>query len=140
VAAPGQTLEALVRDELRGPITELVRRVVLHLAREEIARLNGVPAPVPEANGQGEASAPTWKRCLACGEEKPSSAFERGRNQCRQCRGRQDAERKRRRRALARGSAAPAGEDADDEGLAAPAPASPSTSWPHAAAAGPSGS
>jgi hypothetical protein len=36
VAAPGQTLEALVKDELRGPVTELVRRVVVELVREQL--------------------------------------------------------------------------------------------------------
>jgi len=36
VAAPEQTLEALVRDELRGPVSELVRQVVVELVREEL--------------------------------------------------------------------------------------------------------
>jgi hypothetical protein len=37
VAAPaGQPLEALVKDELRGPVTELVRRVVVELVREQL--------------------------------------------------------------------------------------------------------
>jgi hypothetical protein len=36
VAAPEQTLEALVRDELRGPVSELVRRVVVELVHEQL--------------------------------------------------------------------------------------------------------
>jgi hypothetical protein len=31
VAAPEQTLEALVRDDLRGPVSEVVRQVVVEL-------------------------------------------------------------------------------------------------------------
>jgi hypothetical protein len=38
MAAPaGQPLEALVRDELRGPVTELVRQVVVELVREQLS-------------------------------------------------------------------------------------------------------
>jgi hypothetical protein len=33
VVAPEQTLEVLVRDELRGPVVELVRRLVPELAQ-----------------------------------------------------------------------------------------------------------
>jgi hypothetical protein len=37
VAAPaGQPLEVLVRDELRGPVSEFVRRVVVEVVREEL--------------------------------------------------------------------------------------------------------
>jgi hypothetical protein len=36
VAAPPQTLEALVREELRGPVSELVERVVRELVREQL--------------------------------------------------------------------------------------------------------
>ena len=36
VAAPEQTLEALVRDELRGPVFELVRRLVPALVAEAL--------------------------------------------------------------------------------------------------------
>lgn len=66
MAAPAEApLEALVKDELRGPITELVRRVVVELVHEQ---LNGdLPAAAetavggPEnaedsANGSGSAS------------------------------------------------------------------------------------
>jgi hypothetical protein len=34
VAAPGQTLEALVKDEQRGPVSELVRRLIPELQNE----------------------------------------------------------------------------------------------------------
>jgi hypothetical protein len=43
VAAPAPTLEALVRDELRGPVSDLVRQVVVELVREQ---LNGHAPPV----------------------------------------------------------------------------------------------
>jgi hypothetical protein len=47
VAAPaGQPLEALVWDELRGPVSELVRKVVVELVREQ---LNG---PVRDQKSQ----------------------------------------------------------------------------------------
>jgi hypothetical protein len=37
VAAPaGQPLEALVRDELRGPVSELVRQIVVELVHEQL--------------------------------------------------------------------------------------------------------
>jgi hypothetical protein len=36
VAAPPETLKALVRDELRGPVSELVRQVVVELVREQL--------------------------------------------------------------------------------------------------------
>jgi hypothetical protein len=39
VAAPEQTLEALVRDELRGPVSELVRRLVPELVAEQLKGL-----------------------------------------------------------------------------------------------------
>jgi hypothetical protein len=85
-ASAGQPLEALVRDELRGPVSELVRRVVVELVREE---LNGY-APAP-ARDQGrtkrERRSPVSTRvCTLCGETKPSSAFNAGRRQCRKCR------------------------------------------------------
>ena len=34
----GQSLEALVRDELRGPVAELVERVVRELVHEQLNR------------------------------------------------------------------------------------------------------
>jgi hypothetical protein len=36
VAAPPETLEARVRNELRGPVSELVRHVILELVREQL--------------------------------------------------------------------------------------------------------
>jgi hypothetical protein len=79
VAAPPQTLEALVRDELRGPVSELVRRVVVELVREQ---LNGA-VPVTEVPQSTNGAA---KVCTLCGQTKPSSAFNVGRRQCRKCR------------------------------------------------------
>jgi hypothetical protein len=86
VAAPAEApLAQLVRDELRGPVSELVRKVVVELVHEQ---LNGYgPAPVetevtPSANG----AAPSTKVCTLCGETKPSSAFNAGRRQCRNAR------------------------------------------------------
>jgi hypothetical protein len=45
VAAPPETLGTLVRDELRGPVSDLVERVVRELVRE---RSNGY-APAVES-------------------------------------------------------------------------------------------
>jgi hypothetical protein len=86
VAAPPQTLEALVRDELRGPVQEIVRRLVPELVAEA---LNGAtPAPIETKTANGATETPPTKVCRICGETKPASAFEAGRHQCRACRGR----------------------------------------------------
>ena len=104
--APGSA-EA-IREELRPAVAEIVRRIVLDLAREELGRLaaslNGRPPPPleiavavhepqepPRALAEGSATLPaatatTRRRCSACGVEKPARAFERGRGQCRACR------------------------------------------------------
>jgi hypothetical protein len=86
VAAPaGQPLEALVRDELRGPVSELVRRVVVELVREQLT--GDAPAPAKtKAAASANGAAPSMKVCTLCGETKPSSAFNAGRRQCRKCR------------------------------------------------------
>jgi hypothetical protein len=87
VAAPPQTLEPLVRDELRGPVQAIVRQVVVELVREH---LNGAAeatqlqskatnGPVP-ASDQTPASTGR-KTYRICGETKPASAFEAGRHQ-----------------------------------------------------------
>ena len=100
VAAASDSLEQIIRDELRVPVSELVRRVVVELVREQ---LNGdrlakaqsaVSAPEnaqTETNGPGETSdspqtSTGLKTCRVCGEQKAARAFERGRRQCRQCR------------------------------------------------------
>src|SRR5438046_2156455 len=92
VAPAEQTLEALVRDELRGPVAELVRRLVHELVAEQLI---GGPSlsSTPRASGGAEettASSQTTaaKVCGICGETKPLDAFERGRRQCKQCRNR----------------------------------------------------
>jgi hypothetical protein len=51
VAAPPQTLEALVRDEWRGPVQEIVRRLVPELVAEA---LNGAaPEAAPDDDEEG---------------------------------------------------------------------------------------
>jgi hypothetical protein len=49
VAAPEQTLEALVRDDLRGPVSELVRQVGVELVPYH-------PAPTSIDNAWGRRS------------------------------------------------------------------------------------
>ena len=44
MAAPEASLEALVRDELRGPVQELVQRVVVALVHEQLT--GAAPAAV----------------------------------------------------------------------------------------------
>jgi hypothetical protein len=84
VAAPGQTLEALVRDELRGPVQEIIRRLIPELVGEQ---LNGsAPAPLETESASSTNGAPSTKVCTLCGETKPSAAFNAGRRQCRKCR------------------------------------------------------
>jgi hypothetical protein len=54
VEAPAVTLETLVRDELRGPVGELVRKVVVELVHEQLngsgpaARINGKAPEKPQ--------------------------------------------------------------------------------------------
>ena len=80
MAAPAEApLEALVKDELRGPVSELVRRVVVELVREQ---LNG--------------AAGNERRCNRCGETKPAGDYGRGRGTCRSCRRAQQREHDRR--------------------------------------------
>jgi hypothetical protein len=99
VAAPAEaSLEALVRNELRGPVSELVRRLVVELVREQ---LNGqVPAPVETKAANG--ATPATKTCRTCGREKPASEFAANRRVCKPCRREQnhawEAERVERRR------------------------------------------
>jgi hypothetical protein len=105
VAAPEQTLEALVRDELRGPVSELVRQIVVELVREQ---LNG-SGPGPSAQTAVETAqeprlrpgpipkpAPAERRCNRCGETKPAGEYARGRGTCRSCRRAQQREHDRR--------------------------------------------
>jgi hypothetical protein len=81
VAAPPQTLEALVRDELRAPIQEIVRRLVPELVAE--ALLNGA---APQAADTTETQAPSTKVCRTCGREKPADQFAPNRRVCKVCR------------------------------------------------------
>jgi hypothetical protein len=111
VAAPaGQPLEALVKDELRGPVQELVRQVVVELVREQ---LNGAaPTLGPSADtavsgpenaqqarrrpGPTPKPAPAERRCNRCGEKKPAGEYAPGRGTCRSCRRAQQREHDRR--------------------------------------------
>ena len=111
MAAPGQTLEALVWDELRGPVSELVRQVVVELVREQ---LNGNGAASLESSADPAVSgpendqeqrrrpgpipkpAPAERRCNRCGETKPAGEYARGRGTCRSCRRAQQREHDRR--------------------------------------------
>jgi hypothetical protein len=109
VAAPAEApLEQLVRDELRGPVSELVQRVVVELVREQ---LNGA-APGPPAQtavsgtenaqeprlrpGPKPKLAPAERRCNRCGETKPAGEYAPGRGTCRSCRRAQQREHDRR--------------------------------------------
>jgi hypothetical protein len=64
VAAPEQTLEALVRDELRGPVQELVRRLAVELVHEQ---LNGAAPVVTEALQSTNGATPSTKVCRTPG-------------------------------------------------------------------------
>jgi hypothetical protein len=59
VAAPaGQPLEALVRDELRGPVSELVRQVVVELVREQLNGSGPGPSAQTAVSGPENAEEP----------------------------------------------------------------------------------
>jgi hypothetical protein len=82
VAPSPQTLETLVRDELRGPVSELVRQVVVELVREQ---LNGA-APLETKSADRTNGAPSTKVCRSCGSEKPADQFAPNRRVCKACR------------------------------------------------------
>ena len=64
VAAPEQTLKALVKDELRGPVSELVRQVVVELVHEQLnghatdPEMAALGAQLPSRATNGAAKAP----------------------------------------------------------------------------------
>jgi hypothetical protein len=45
VAAASDSLEQIIRNELRGPVTELVRRVVVELVGEQLNGWTGTRNP-----------------------------------------------------------------------------------------------
>jgi hypothetical protein len=110
VAAPEQTLEALVRDELRGPVSELVRQVVVELVREQLNGHASSLGPPVETTVSGPENAqeprlrpgpkpkpaPAERRCNRCGETKAAGEYGRGRGTCRSCRRAQQREHDRR--------------------------------------------
>jgi hypothetical protein len=113
VAAPEQTLEALVKDELRAPVSELIRRAVIELVREQ---LNG-NAPTPFETTAASDATPAAKVCRACEREKPAGQFGKGRRVCKACRreqGRAWEERRVTRRREQR-TAAPGAAESEDE-------------------------
>jgi hypothetical protein len=87
VLVAGQDLAELVRDELREPVAQLVRDVVVALVREELSN-GAAPALVKaeiESSTNGATSTAT-KVCKTCSRELPEAAFEPHRRECRQCR------------------------------------------------------
>jgi hypothetical protein len=117
-APPPETLEALVRDELRAPVARLVRKLIPELVAEELNDAASAevgppteglsePRPTPQERRAEEGKAPAYpqaaetptKVCSLCGKAKPLDAFGQGRAQCRSCRseveGRRARERKR---------------------------------------------
>jgi hypothetical protein len=98
VAVPPQTLEALVRDELRAPVQEIVRRLIPELVAEALNSTTPAPAA---ANG----AVPATRACKTCGQELPLDRFAPHSHECKRCR---NARYPRNRRA--RGTAAAASE------------------------------
>jgi hypothetical protein len=107
MAAPEQTLEALVRDELRGPISEVVRRVVVELVREQLngdlvvaESTAGAPKNAQEPRRRSGPTtpkpAPPERHCNRCGETKPAGEYAPGRGTCCDCRRAQQREHDRR--------------------------------------------
>jgi hypothetical protein len=106
VAAPAEApLEQLVRDELRGPVSELVRRVVVELVHEQLNGSGPGPSAQTAVSGPEEPrlrpgpkpkSPPAERRCNRCGETKPAREYAPGRGTCRGCRRAQQREHDRR--------------------------------------------
>jgi integrase-like protein len=115
VATPEQSLEALVKDELRGPVSELGRRLVPELVAEA---LNGAAAGaemplsgslVPPATTKASDATPDpppTKRCNGCNRDLRASAFSPKHYRCRECRRREWREGEQRRWAEAEEPAA----------------------------------
>jgi hypothetical protein len=76
------TLEALVRDELRGPVSELVRQVVVELVREQVNGAGPASVETPVVNG----AAPAMRVCKTCARELPLDRFAPNRHECKSCR------------------------------------------------------
>jgi hypothetical protein len=86
VTAPaGQPLEALVRDELRGPVSELVRRVVVELVHDQLSG-GHTGLDLREVQPATNSATPSTKGCRTCGREKPADQFARNRRVCKPCR------------------------------------------------------
>jgi hypothetical protein len=100
VAAASDSLEQIIRDELRAPVSELVRQVVVELVREQLngsaaASLGSSAEPAvsgpenvqgaPRRPGPTPKLAPAARRCNRCGETKPASEYAPGRGTCRSC-------------------------------------------------------
>lgn len=116
-------LEAMVKHELRGPVHELVRRLVPELVAEELngkvtmAVTTTVMAPetaeetpeaaeaTPDPGGKGEPS----RRCSRCKAEKPPSEFTAGHYECKACRRTEERDRARRKKAAAEEATEPEG-------------------------------
>jgi hypothetical protein len=105
VAAPEQTLEALVKDELRGPVSELVRRLVPELVREQLSGYAGAhQLPQEATNGSTATADPpraveaSTRHCKGCDRELALDQFSPGHYRCRECRRREQRERDARRR------------------------------------------
>jgi hypothetical protein len=133
-------LEDLVADELRP----LVRRLILDVAREELAHFqNGhvgqdariAVVAVRAAPGATKALGPgtdmattreaaTAKKCSRCGQTKASNAFQRGRRVCRSCRSQEQRQRERER---SRRAPAASASDDDEEPGRSPAHATATT-------------
>jgi hypothetical protein len=103
VAAASDSLEQIIRDELRQPVAELVRQVVRELVHEQLNGAAESAVSGPE-NGQEPRlrpgpkpkPAPTERRCNRCGETKPAGEYAPGRGTCRSCRRAQQREHDRR--------------------------------------------
>jgi hypothetical protein len=78
----GPTLQEIVKDELRGPVSELVRQIVVELVREQLNGAEPAPVEAPAVNG----TAPATRVCKTCGQELPLDRFAPHRHECKQCR------------------------------------------------------
>jgi hypothetical protein len=107
VAAASDSLEQIIRDELRDPVSELVRQVVVELVHEQLNG-NAPPVETPAVNGV----APATKVCKTCARELPLDRFAPNRHECKSCR---NARYPRNRRARGTAKASPAVMAVDEE-------------------------
>lgn len=79
-------LEEIIRAELREPVEEIVRRVVVELVHEQLNGHTEMPLGRPISESPPTTQALTQRLCKDCEQVKDITEFEPHRHVCRRCR------------------------------------------------------